>query len=297
MTSPASLTIVIPAYNEEASLQQFLPDVIAYCQQNGCQLIVVNDASTDKTAEVLSDFSKLHGEVLTVLTHKVNRGYGGALITGLSQVETAYAVTMDADGQHRLEDIQTLLQQRGQTDADLVIGSRSSASRTASQAYRSLGKSLIRSVAKMMMDVPVKDLNSGMKLYTVALVKKYLPLCPESMAFSEVMTLIFIQKKHLVIEAPIEVRERTAGKSTINTMTALDTIIQIINMIMLFNPLRIFLPVGSLLILLGAIWALPFLISGSGLSTAALLFITTGLILILLGLIAEQLAQLRKKDF
>ena len=296
MDKEFALTIVIPAFNEEASLREFLPAVIEYCQRHSCKLIVVNDASTDSTSDVLQLYEQPYAEFLTVMTHKVNKGYGGALITGISQVMTPYAITMDADGQHRLEDITVLMQACQRQDADLVIGSRSGNSRNINQAYRSFGKRIIRGVAKMMMDVPVKDLNSGMKLYNVALAKKYLPLCPQSMAFSEVMTLIFIQNKHLVIEEPIEVLDRTAGKSSINTMTALETIMQIFNMIMLFSPLRIFLPFGTILILAGILWAIPFLVSGSGLSTAALLFITTGLILIMLGLVAEQLAQLRKKD-
>jgi len=80
-------------------------------------------------------------------------------------------------------------------------------------------------------------------------------------------------------------------------MTALETIIQIFNIIMLFSPLRIFLPVGTFLMAVGILWAIPFLIHGNGLSTTALLFITTGLILFMMGLIAEQLAQIRRKDF
>ncbi len=248
-----------------------------------------------KSGEILNHAAELN--IPTVLTHKVNRGYGGALRTGLASAKTPYVLTMDADGQHRVADIETLLSVREDTDADLVIGSRKDETASFSDAYRTMGKSIIRSVAKLLMEVPVQDLNSGMKLYITEFGQKYLPLCPDSMAFSEVMTLIFLQKKHLVVETPIETKVRLTGESTINTMTAFNTVIQIINIVMFFNPLRIFLPVGLITILVGMLWALPFLLSGKGLSTAALLFITTGMISIMLGLIAEQLAQLRKKDF
>lgn len=290
------LTLVVPAYNEEKNLIIFVPELIQLCTKNNFRLIIVNDASTDRSAEILENYRK-QTELLDIVTHKVNRGYGGALISGLSRVETEYAVTLDADGQHRLENVHRMVDNLRRSNADLVVGKREDQLGSFSKTYRSLGKSVIRAVARLMMPVPIRDLNSGMKLYNTALVQKYLPLCPDSMAFSEVMTLIFIQQKHLVVEEPITVQDRKAGTSTINTMTAFDTVLQIINIVMLFNPLKIFLPVGLILIMAGIIWALPFLFKGSGLSTAALLLITTGLISIMLGLIAEQLAQIRKKDY
>ncbi|NMA11856.1 MAG: glycosyltransferase family 2 protein [Chloroflexi bacterium] len=296
MNQSLDLTLVIPAFNEEKNLITFLPDVIQFCQENDFQLIIVNDASTDDSARILADFERIHPK-LQVITHKVNRGYGGALISGLSAVYSEYAITIDADGQHSLEDIHKLIQKLHETNADLVVGKRADQHDSLAQSYRSLGKSIIRTIARIMMPLPVTDLNSGMKLYNTALVKKYLPLCPDSMAFSDVITLIFIQQKHLVVEEPINIQPRLEGSSTINTMTALETVLQIINIVMLFNPLKIFLPIGIILIILGLIWALPFLVQGSGLSTAALLLITTGMISIMLGLIAEQLAQIRKKDY
>ena len=117
--------------------------------------------------------------------------------------------------------------------------------------YRAIEKTLLRAVAKILVNLSVDDLNSGMKLYDAALAKKYLPLCPASMAFSDVMTLVFIQQRHLVVEQPIQTRARIAGESTISTMTALDTLIQIFNIVMVFNPLRIFLPVGAAAVLIG----------------------------------------------
>ena len=89
---------------------------------------------------------------------------------------------------------------------------------------------------------------------------------------------------------------RRSGKSTINTMTALDTLLQIINIVMVFNPMRIFLPIGGIMILLGILWAIPFLIRGSGLSSVSMMAMTAGLLLIMMGLLAEQLAQIRKRD-
>lgn len=291
----SELTIVIPVYNEEESLKWFLPEVISFCKKNHFDLMTVDDASTDASLSILQKASE-DWNGLTVLHHKVNRGYGGAVSSGLAAVQTEWAVTMDADGQHRPADVLKLCACRDRTDADLVIGSRKDAEKKNQATWRSLGKKIIRAIAGMLVDLHVTDLNTGMKLYRTDLAKRYLPLCPASMAFSDVITLIFVQKKHLVIEEQIEVDERKNGKSTINTMTALDTILQILNIVMVFNPMRIFIPTGSIAILVGIIWAIPFFIRGNGLSTGAMMAMMTGIILIMLGLIAEQLAQIRKKD-
>ena len=121
----------------------------------------------------------------------MNRGYGGALKTGLSAVDTDYAVSFDADGQHQLTDIERLFNLLLEKDADLVVGSRAASKHA--HWYRELGKWIIRKVAGLMMPMPLTDLNSGFKLYRTELVKQYIPLCPNSMAFSDVITLIFPQ--------------------------------------------------------------------------------------------------------
>ena len=292
----SELTLVVPAYNEEASLRQFLPEMLDFCERHGSQLVIVDDCSKDATGRMLDEAAAAHS-FLHVCHHKVNRGYGGALISGLQMVRTRFAVTLDADGQHRLADILKLLEKQQETDADMVIGCRRGDSGGGSGLYRALGKKLIRFVAGRLVDgLSASDLNSGMKLYDTALAQRYLRLCPDGMAFSEVLTLVFVQQKHLVEEVPIEVEPRRSGRSTINTMTALDTLLQIINIVMVFNPMRIFLPVGGALILFGILWAIPFLARGSGLSSVSMMAMTAGLLLIMMGLLAEQLAQIRKKD-
>lgn len=290
------LTLVVPAYNEEESLRQFLPELLAFCEEQQAQLVVVNDCSKDRTGAMLDEAAASH-DFMRVCHHKVNRGYGGALISGMQMVETRFAVTLDADGQHQLSDVLKLAEEQRRTNADLVVGTRAGDSGGGSGLYRAAGKKLIRFIAGRLVDkLPVSDLNSGMKLYDADLAKRYLKLCPDGMAFSEVLTLIFVQQKHFVAEAPITVVPRLSGKSTISTITALDTLLQIINIVMVFNPMRIFLPVGGVMIAFGVLWAIPFLIRGSGLSSVSMMAMTAGLLLIMMGLLAEQLAQIRKKD-
>jgi glycosyltransferase involved in cell wall biosynthesis len=288
-----SLTVVIPAYNEAENIQNTMDIVLPYCGERGWNLIVVNDGSSDGTGKALQQYDGRKN--LQIYHHKVNRGYGGALKTGISHAETDYVVTMDADGQHRLEDLDSLFETALETNADLVVGSRVMHGKAdASRVYREVGKWLIRSVTSLLMPLTIRDLNSGFKLYNTALAKRYLPICPDSMSFSDIIALAFINQRHLVVERPIEVVERARGKSTINTRTAIETMFEILNIVMLFNPMRIFFPAAFIFIVAGAAWGLPIVLAGRGFSAATVLAIMTGIIFILLGLLAEQLAAIRK---
>lgn len=285
------LSIVIPAYNEEQSLATFLPDVITFCKRNEFELIVVNDGSKDKTAEVLENHMD---DVLQVVSHKVNKGYGGAIKSGIMQATSNYVVTIDADGQHVLEDVRAMYDYLKERDADMVIGRRRPVK--GASVYRSLGKFFIRIIAKAMLPIRIHDLNSGMKMYRSDLAKKYIQLCPDGMAFSDIIGLVFVSQRHLVLEKDISIKKRMGGKSTISTSTAFETIKEILNIVVLFNPMKIFLPISVVCILFGVIWGGRIILNGKGLSTAALFALLAGIIFFFLGLIAEQLAVIRKNQ-
>jgi glycosyltransferase involved in cell wall biosynthesis len=284
------LTIVIPAYNEAESLPQVLDHVIAFCDARNWKLILVNDGSKDNTKEVLSKFS--NSKILTVINHKLNKGYGGAIKSGIRNAKTKYCVTIDADGQHDLNDVENIFNKMKETNADLIVGNRKG--NKSLQRYREFGKFIIRSVAKILMPLKIYDINSGLKMYDTQLAQKYIRICPDSMAFSDVIALTFIYQRNLVFEVPIKINERVAGKSTIGVRTAFETIMEIINIVTLFNPMRIFLPLSLIFIFLSLAWEIPIFIRGFGVSIGAMLGFITGLIFFLLGLIAEQLGNIRR---
>lgn len=283
------LTIVIPAYNEEQALSSFLPELIDYCRKNSCQLIIVNDGSKDGTKELLNRFAD--PTFFNPIHHKVNRGYGGAIKSGIQATKTRLVITIDADGQHRLEDVTALYDALRTNDADMVIGNRK---KQKESLYRKTGKALIRFIAGLLMPIPIYDLNSGMKIYVTALVKHYMHLCPDNMALSDIITLVFLNQRHLVLEHPITVIPRTTGTSTISIKTAFDTVLEIIHVATMFDPMRLFLPPALFFLLFSAVWGIPFLLRGEGVSVGTLFLFVTGLIFFFLGLLAEQLALIRK---
>jgi len=287
----SQLTIIIPAYNEAASLTQLIHELLPFAQLKNFKVIIVNDGSKDDTRAVLERSTTL-SENISIINHKVNRGYGGALKSGINKARTQYCITIDADGQHSLSDIDRLLNTITETNADLVIGSRKGNSE--SGYYREFGKTILRWVAKLLMPLKIYDINSGIKIYNTKLAQRYIQICPDSMAFSDVIALTFVYQRNLVLEIPVKINQRKAGKSTIGMRTAFETLIEIINIVVLFNPMRIFLPLSFIFILASIIWEIPIFLSGQGVSIGALLGFMTGIIFFLLGLIAEQLGNIRR---
>ena len=178
-------------------------------------------------------------------------------------------------------------------DADLVIGER--ISNKSQGFYRQTGKWLIRKITGLILPLHIRDLNSGLKMYRTRPLLRYLDLCPGSMAFSDVITLIFLNQGQRVIEVPVQVRQRAGGTSKINTFTAFNTLMEIINIAMVLKPLRVIMPASAFSMAVGVLWGIPFVVMGHGVSTGSLLAIVTGLILFVVGLLAEQLSLIRKE--
>jgi len=284
-----TLSIIVPVYNEEESLSMLLEQWISHCKECDWRFIIVDDGSTDGTQALLVDY--LEQEPLTVIRHKINKGYGAAIKSGIRTANSEYVITIDGDGQHSLDSVGDLLQVIEDTDADMVIGTRVNIKNL---SMREIGKWIIKWISRIMIPNHIKDLNSGMKIYRTELARKYMMTCPNTMAFSDIISLTFLHNRCLVLEAPINVMPRKGGKSTISYKTAIDTVIEIINIVMLFNPLRLFIPISLIFILAGLSWGLPIFLDGRGLSTGSLFALIIGFISILLGLIAEQLSQLRR---
>ncbi|MCS6908816.1 MAG: glycosyltransferase family 2 protein [Anaerolineales bacterium] len=289
-TFSSLLTIVVPVYNEGQVLDRTVQTVVPFAAERSWEVIFVDDGSTDNSGEILDKLSSTPH--VRVVKHKVNRGYGAALKSGISRVKTPYVVTFDADGQHCVEDIERSLRYAIQNNSDLVVGSRQGAGKQ--DRYRALGKWIIRRFARFLMPLRVVDLNSGFKLYRTELVRQYLPLCPNSMAFSDVITLVFTHQRHLIHELPITVQPRPSGRSAVNTWTALETVLEILNAMIMLNPLRLFIPLSLASILAGVSWGGYLIIRfGRGVSVGSMLAVVSGLIFFMLGLLAHQISNLR----
>ena len=285
-----NLTIVIPCYNEEENIPVFFPELQKFVKEHGFQVIAVNDGSKDNTLQELQKFAD--NEYIKVVSHKCNRGYGGAIKTGLRAVETDFAITIDSDGQHRLEDVLKCYKHIQESNADMVVGARQN---NESGGYRTLGKWVIRKFASSLLELPVKDLNSGMKCYRMSETLDYLDLCPDTMAYSDCILLLMVNDRKLVTEIPIEISPRTAGKSTIGTKTAIITLAEILNLAILLRPMTTFFRLAICFLLFGGVWGISTYVRSWTITSASVMLIMLGVLSLMLGLLCEQLSQIRRK--
>jgi glycosyltransferase involved in cell wall biosynthesis len=283
------LSIIIPAYNEEAVIGTILPKTIAQLSDIVAEFIVVNDGSTDNTAEIIN---QLDG--ITAIHHSHNRGYGASLKSGIHHARTRYVLTMDSDGQHRPEDVRRLYEHLKQTNADMVVGQRQGLMH--SQWWRMPGKWFLKAMADFITKVNIPDLNSGLRLMDKPTLLKYMHLCPSGFSFSTTITMAMLTQGYRVDYVPIEIQKRT-GTSTVSLNTGFQTILLIIRIAALFAPLRIFLPVSFVMWAVGIAWGIPYFLAGNGVSVGSMLAIVTGVLIFSLGIICDQISQLRLERY
>jgi glycosyltransferase involved in cell wall biosynthesis len=284
-----TITVVIPAYNEELGIGSTLEAVKSLVPDTVAEVIVVDDGSTDRTAEIAAAAG------VRVIRHASNRGYGAALKTAIHGATGAYVLTMDADGQHRIEDVARLCKEVAGSDApECVIGQR--VKKLHSPLWRMPGKWLLTRMAQFLIRRKIPDLNSGLRIVRRDVALRYMRICPQGFSFSTTITMALMSRGYDVRFVPIEVEKRV-GKSTVTASTGFQTILLVLRLATLFNPLRIFLPISALSVMIGIAWSIPYVMDRQGVTVGSMLAILTGVLLFALGLICDQVAQMRLERY
>lgn len=217
--------VIIPAYNEEASISQVIRDVRRH--QPSLDIVVIDDGSTDLTAQ------RVKAEGVALITHTRNQGIGGAVQSGLRYAAVGkydFAVQIDADGQHDPSSLHQLLDSLG--DADLVIGSRFIEETSyPGTFFRWIGNRVLSLCIWMSTGRWVHDSKSGYRVFR----QSVFPLLTASYwrDFPEPESIVLLLKqKFRIKEVSVEMRKRQAGRSSIVMLQSM--------YLMLAIPLRIF---------------------------------------------------------
>jgi glycosyltransferase involved in cell wall biosynthesis len=276
-----AVTVVLPAFNEAEvvgktvkRIRKLHPDF---------EILVVDDGSTDKTMQSAMDAGA------NVWPHPYNIGNGAAVKSGLRAARGDYVVLMDADGQHDPEDIARLLEQADRFD--MVVGARTRASKT--KAHRNLANAIYNRFASYVTKFKIEDLTSGFRVMRRATVEQYIYLLPNTFSYPSTITMAYLRSGRSVAYVPIETARRV-GKSKIKLVRDGTRFLLIITKIAtLFAPLRIFMPVSVVFFLLGlGYYAFTYLTQGRFTNMSALL-LNSGVIVFLIGLVSEQVTQLK----
>ncbi|MBN2381977.1 glycosyltransferase [bacterium] len=255
--SSHALSIIIPALNEYPGIMEVLADlrqVISTSLMSNLyehvQIIVVNDGSTDQTAEEVGRCSDVH-----LINFSRNRGYGAALKAGFAAAESGHLAFLDADGTYPPSELPRLCSTLCSTDADIVVGSRMSGALTGMPRVRYWGNRLFAALTSWAAGVHVQDCASGLRVFRKDTLSKIYPL-PDGLNFTPAMTTRALHEGLKIVDVPITYHERV-GASKLNAVRdGFKFLGSILRMTTHYNPLKFFGLLGFGLIALGFLYGL-----------------------------------------
>ncbi len=283
----AGLSVIIPAYNEESGIAKVLEEILLTMNNSNIdyEIIVVDDGSIDDTALVAAQFP------VKVIQHPYNKGYGAALKSGVREAAHDCVFNMDADGQHRPADVPRLL--KHMDTFDMVVGSREA--NLNQEWIRKPGKRILSLVANYLSNMKIPDVNSGFRLIRKRCVEEFMHILPNGFSFSTTISLAMIHAGYNVKYVPINIARRTGGKSRVKQFRdGFATILLITRCISLFNPLKIFAPVAGAILAFSILFSLYGIIFYGSFPKTAIVTFLTGILILLFGILADQVAAIRR---
>ncbi|PID27256.1 MAG: glycosyl transferase [Candidatus Cloacimonadota bacterium] len=282
-----SVSIIVPAYNEELCIGDFLKDLYTFLidKIDDFEIIVVDDCSSDNTSSIVSQNSNIR-----LVKHPYNKGNGASVRTGIRVSTKDFVIMMDSDGQHKPKDlikIYNLLE-----DYDCVVGARTSEYKGV--WYRNLANSFYNYLASYVTNMDIKDLTSGFRGFRRDVIIKFLYLFPNGFSYPTTSTLSVIKSGYNLTYVPINVDQRV-GKSKIKLFRdGFRFLIIIMKITTLFSPLKIFLPI-SIFFFFSSIFhgIYKIFILDTRYSPFTVVLFILSIVFFLIGLLSDQISTLR----
>ena len=280
------ISVIIPVFREGTVIRAVIEKVRLVMDVTGLshEIIVVDDGSDDETAAVAEKAGAL------VISHPYNIGNGAAIKTGIRQAKGKTLIMMDGDGQHNPEDIPQLLAKMDRFD--MVVGARTSDSE--SQFHRNMANGFYNAFASYICSRKIEDLTSGFRAIKAGIARQFVSLLPNSFSYPTTITMAVLRLGYSLAYVPIKANRRV-GKSKIKLIRdGSRFFLIIIKIATLFSPMRVFLPVSAVMFFTGIGYgAFRILFMGGRYGPTSAMLITMSVMVFMVGLVSEQVAQLR----
>ena len=290
------ISLLIPVYNEAGAVRDTVKradDALKTFGQR-YEIIVIDDASSDDSADLVREMKLEH---VSVITHVHNRGYSASLKTGIRRSTGDIIGITDADGTYPIEQVPTLLNALIDRQADMVVGARTKKGAKI-PLIRRPAKFVVNSLANSLTGMKIPDLNSGLRVFRRDLAERFMHLYPQRFSFTITITLAALTNDYMVEYIPIDYFKRK-GKSTMSGWNGLKTFFNFLSLIIrittYFRPLKFFAWPSMILMISGLLTAIYTLIQESNISDTGVLLLMTGLQIGLFGLLAEVVVRHRAK--
>lgn len=238
------LAVVIPAYNEEGAVRATVDAVRAALDGAGIahEILVVDDGSTDGTSAA----ARASGARLIGLP--ANIGYGHALKTGIASSDSDFVAILDADGTYPPAELPRMLELAA--EAEMVVGDRGARMNNVPFVRRP-AKWFLKLLASVLARRRIDDVNSGLRVFRRDALVRFVPLLPDGYSFTTTITLCMLASNLRVIYHPIQYGRRI-GHSKIRARHFFKFVFLVLWLTLFFQPLRIFAPLGVLILAGGA---------------------------------------------
>jgi glycosyltransferase involved in cell wall biosynthesis len=277
VAEPNQVSVVIPAYDEEAAIASVVEGVRA--SAGWLEVLVVDDGSADRTAERAREAGAC------VVRHPYNKGNGAAVKTGVRAARGEVVLLMDADGQHDPAEMLRLIARIG--DYDMVIGARSARDQP---RLRALGNGVFERLASWLSGRSIPDLTCGFRAARREPLLELLHLLPNGFSYTTTSCLAFLKAGHNVGFEPIRARRRV-GRSKIRPLRdGVKFLLIILKIVTLYSPLKIFFPLSALAFALGVAYGVANVWLRGKIPMGSALLIQLAVVVFLFGLISEQIA-------
>jgi glycosyltransferase involved in cell wall biosynthesis len=284
-----TVTIIIPAFNDAEGLAHTLEELLPFAEKYCWSIIVVDDCSTDKTADIAANFT---GKRVTLLRNLSNLGYGASIKRGILAAKTTFVATMDADGQHRVEDLLQIVSELDDS-VDAVIGVRTVESHM--PLFRRPGKWILKHTANFLSNSKIPDINCGLRIFRRDIIIQFFSFVSDRFSFSTSCLISLLRLNCNVRYTHVTIKKRI-GKSSVKQMRdGLYTLMLIIRLIFLFKPMRILFPIAIIVASLGIIFLFIHIFIAKMTVTTILVWLS-GFFLFLFCLLADQVSGMRR-DF
>ena len=283
-THNSKTSLIIPAYEEESSIESVLLKLVNLKKDNDIidEIIVVDDGSTDKTAQIVRSYSEF-----VLIQHSSNLGYGAALKTGIENANNDIICITDADGTYPNNKIPDIVNQLIENDLDMVIGARTGKN-VKIPLVRKPAKWAIGKLANWVTGQSIPDINSGLRVFKKSSFLPFQNIVPDGFSFTTTITLGMLSGGYKVKFTPIDYFDRS-GKSKIKPIRdTLNFIKLILRIGLYFAPLKIFMPISLGLFLLAFGWGIfTKFVLGELADVSSLIIAMTGFQVAVLAFIAE----------
>ena len=299
-TQPIQVTVVLPCFNEELHVLAELERITATMDSSGYsyELLVIDDASTDGTLKLLEEALPQYPRMRILPFHR-NGGSGTARRIGTRDARGEIVVWTDADltyPNERIPDFVAYLEQNPMVDQ--VVGARTSEEGTF-KLFRVPAKWAIRKLAEFLTGTRIPDLNSGLRAFRRDVSLPYLRLLPPGFSCVTTITLAFLSNQRDVHYLPIDYSKRSGTSKFHFLKDAYRYLLQVLRMIMYFNPLKVLMPLALALLGIGFAKLIYDLVVHQGplsIAVNTLLLLMTGFILAAIALLADLIVRSRADD-